>query len=63
MGMVYKQQGRYEEALDYYHRSLDIKVRVVGHEHRTWPTAELALATSFIGWESTKRRLFSTRKR
>ena len=33
MGMVYKQQGRYEEALDYYHRSLDIKVRVVGHEH------------------------------
>ena len=33
MGMVYKQQGRYEEALDYYHRSLDIKVRVVGHDH------------------------------
>ena len=31
--MVYEKQGRYEEALDYYHRSLDIKVRVVGQEH------------------------------
>ena len=28
MGMVYEKQGRYEEALDYYHRDLEITVRV-----------------------------------
>ena len=33
IGEVYRQQGRYEEALDYYHRDLEITVRVVGQEH------------------------------
>ena len=33
MGVVYEEQGRYEEALDYYHRDLEITVRVVGQEH------------------------------
>ena len=33
IGGVYRKQGRYEEALDYYHRDLEITVRVVGQEH------------------------------
>ena len=33
MGSVYDSQGQYERALEYYQKSLDIKIRVVGHEH------------------------------
>jgi len=31
MGSVYYSQGQYERALEYYQKSLDIKIRVVGH--------------------------------
>jgi len=33
MAIVYKSQGHYERALEYYQKSLDIKIRVVGSEH------------------------------
>ena len=35
MAVVYKSQGHYERALEYYHKSLDIKIKVVGHDHRS----------------------------
>ena len=33
IGNVYNRQGKYEEALEYYQKSLDIKIRVVGGDH------------------------------
>ena len=33
IGNVYKSQGKYEEAPDYYHRALEIDTRVSGSEH------------------------------
>ena len=33
IGMVYRQQGKYEEALVQHTKSLDIGIRVLGHEH------------------------------
>ena len=33
IGLVYDRQGKYEEALEYYQKSLDIKIRVVGGDH------------------------------
>ena len=32
---VYNRQGHYERALENHHKSLDIKIRVVGHDHHT----------------------------
>ena len=33
MANVYDSQGHYERALEYHHKSLDIKIKVVGHDH------------------------------
>ncbi len=33
IGAVYDTQGKNEEALEYYQKSLDIKIRVVGGDH------------------------------
>ena len=33
IGSVYERQGKYEEALDQYRRSLEIKTRVFGQDH------------------------------
>ena len=33
IGLVYQQQGKNEEALDQYNRALDIRIRVLGHDH------------------------------
>ena len=33
MGVVYDSQGHYERALEYYQKSLDIQIKVVGHDH------------------------------
>ena len=33
IGLVYNTQGKYEEALEYYQKSLDIEIRVVGGDH------------------------------
>ena len=35
MGNVYNSQGHDERALEYYQQSLDIKIKVVGHDHNT----------------------------
>jgi tetratricopeptide (TPR) repeat protein len=33
MAVVYQSQGHYERALEYYQKSLDITIKVVGHDH------------------------------
>ena len=33
IGMVYDSQGKYEEALEYYQKDLEITIKVVGHDH------------------------------
>ena len=33
IGNVYDSQGKYEEALEYYQKDLDITVRLVGQDH------------------------------
>ena len=33
MAVVYERQGHYERALEYYQKSLDITIKVVGHDH------------------------------
>ena len=33
IGVVYKGQGKLDEALVQYQKSLEIKIRVLGHEH------------------------------
>ena len=33
MANVYNRQGHYERALEYHQKSLDIKIKVVGHDH------------------------------
>ena len=35
MAIVYNSQGHYERALEYYQQSLDIKIKVVGHDHES----------------------------
>ena len=32
-GLVYDRQGKYEEALEYHQKSLDIEIRVFGSDH------------------------------
>ena len=36
IGAVYFSQGQYERALENHQKTIDIKIRVVGHDHRTW---------------------------
>ena len=33
IGEMYRSQGHYERALEYNQKSLDIKIKVVGHDH------------------------------
>ena len=33
MGEVCRHQGKFDEAMDYYDRSLKIKFQMVGHDH------------------------------
>ena len=33
IAIIYKNQGKYEEVLEYYQKDLDITVRVVGGDH------------------------------
>lgn len=41
---VYQEQGKYEETLEYYHKSLNITIKVVGH-----PNLTVAVAYNNIG--------------
>jgi hypothetical protein len=33
IGIVYNSQGQYERALETHHKSVDIQIRVVDHDH------------------------------
>ena len=47
IGLVYDRQGKYEEALEYYQKSLDIKIRVVGGDHPDVATSYQNLAVVY----------------
>ena len=47
IGAVYDSQGKYEEALEYYQKSLDIKIRVVGGDHPDVATSYQNLAVVY----------------
>ncbi len=36
MAIIYQNQGHYDHALEIYKSVLETKIRVCGHEHRTW---------------------------
>ena len=44
MANVYYSQGHYERALEYYQKSLDIKIKVVGHDHVSVATSKYNIA-------------------
>ena len=45
MGIVYKKQGHYDKALEYYQKDLDITIRVVGHDHPDVAISKFNLAS------------------
>ena len=45
MANVYNSQGHYERALEYYQKSLDIEIAVVGHDH-----ASVAMSYGNMGY-------------
>ena len=38
IGVVYEEKGDLENALLQHQRALEIRTRVFGQEHRSWPT-------------------------
>ena len=44
MAIVYDRQGHYERALEHYQKSLDIKIKVVGHDHKSVADSKYNLA-------------------
>ena len=63
--LVYNSQGKYEEALEYYQKSLDIKIRVVGQDHPSVADSKYNLALLHKKRKETdmenKRNKFSLR--
>ena len=49
IGEVYRHQGKFDEALQEYQKSLDVKIKVVGHDHRwSWPTTLIMISSDFV---------------
>ena len=53
MGVVYYRQGYYERALEYYHKSLDIQIKVAGHDHIHVANSYYGLACVYAARDST----------
>ena len=57
---VYDSQGKYEEALDKHQKSLDIKIKVAGHDHKEVADSKWNMAMMFEaqGKRAEARKLF-----
>ena len=49
IGNVCDSQGKYEEALEYYQNSLDIKIRVFGSDHPDVATSFINIGAVYAG--------------
>ena len=63
MGIVYKAQGRHEEALVQYQKALEVFLVVYGQEHRAWPRPIVTLVLCTERRATSKTPFFSTKGR
>ena len=57
MAVVFRKQGQYEKALEYYQKDLDITIKVVGHGHPLVATVYYNLACLFASRDTEQCRI------
>ena len=60
--MVYDSQGKYEEALEYYQKDLDITVRLVGGDHPDVANSYLVIGNVYNSQGQYERALENHQK-
>ena len=62
IGLVYETQGKYEEALEYYQKSLDIRIRVFGSDHPDVAASFIHIGAVYAGKGDNKNALVQYQK-